>query len=283
MASSRKELADATARVGALDATAIDNALTKAKAELVEAKQTSPVHLIFGSLTGTRITDITDNDLAWALRLLIGLPSVLAGCVSTAICILAVKPAKGRAVEVAASVRPSEADASIVEPPLPKTPNAPAAAPLCELCGLPDCPAPFHRDRENVPASSPTVPAPLAAQKPATEPVYKHAWDFWDFPNGEWPHQNIWATYHPDCELGLTDAAVTDEFAGASVVAEPEPAPPRKSAKAKAPKASPSKRTPAPRRKETAPARAKPAPSPALPPSDNTATIIPFTPKGSDA
>ncbi len=280
---SQKALAAASARVSALDATAFDNALTKAKAELREAKQTSPLHLLYGSLTGTRIADISDLDLALALRLVIGLPALLAGCVSTAICILAVKPAKARAVEVAASVRPSEADASIVELPLPKTPNAPAAAPLCEVCGLTNCATPVHSDRENIPTPSPAphapivepplaskreapAPAALAAQKQDVKPVYKHAWDAWDFPNGEWPQQSIWATYHPDCELGLTDAAVTDQFGGASVVTKPDPAPSPRRERAKTAKANPPpKPTPAKksatRRKTPAPARATPAPS----------------------
>lgn len=265
-----QEKMDAANKVlAAFDSKNTDDHVRDAKAALAKARQDSTLHWIYAAATGAEISTISDSMLAPLMTAALGLPALVIALSSSLMSVLAVS----RILRPKPATKPEPTSKPVIETPVVAQP--------CETYGV--------RGREFA-ASAPDLaprepPAPMTAQKrdnqPYSEPLHK--WDAIDLPSDWWERQNIMASYAHDWELGLTDAAVTDQFAGATVVAEPEPAPPRKGAKAKAPKASPSKRTPAPRRKEMAPARAKPAPaSPAVPPSDNTATIIPFTPKGTD-
>jgi hypothetical protein len=268
-AAAEEKMDAANKALATFDSKKTDDMVRDANAALAKARQNSTLHWIYAAATGAEISTLSDAKLAPLMIAAIGLPSLVIALSSSLLSVLAVS----RILRPKPATKPEPTSKPVIETPVVAQP--------CETYGV--------RGREFA-ASAPDLaprepPAPMTAQKrdnqPYSEPLHK--WDAIDLPSDWWERQNIMASYAHDWELGLTDAAVTDQFAGATVVAEPEPAPPRNGAKAKAPKASPSKRTPAPRRKEMAPARAKPAPaSPAVPPSDNTATIIPFTPKGTD-
>jgi hypothetical protein len=92
VAAAKRELEGANARLAQLNPGAINQAVRAAEVALRDALNGSQLHLLAGSLMGVQAANVSEDAMAWLMRLLVILPSALVSLTASILAMVSVTP-----------------------------------------------------------------------------------------------------------------------------------------------------------------------------------------------